>query len=71
LGVLFCIHIKSIKTNCNGEYINIDPSNTPCVNDLNAVTEVSEHVVKKFYSFLHESTLLIYHLKFVVHQKDI
>ncbi|KAE8008144.1 hypothetical protein FH972_004684 [Carpinus fangiana] len=30
---------ESIKTNCNGEYINIDPTNTPCVSDLIAVTE--------------------------------
>ncbi|XP_062177458.1 serine carboxypeptidase-like 1 [Alnus glutinosa] len=36
---------ESIKTNCNGEYINIDPSNTPCVNDLNAVTQC----IKKIY----------------------
>ncbi|XP_059448311.1 serine carboxypeptidase-like 18 [Corylus avellana] len=30
---------ESIKTNCNGEYINIDPTNTPCVKDLTTVTE--------------------------------
>jgi len=28
--------------NCKGEYINVDPSNAPCVDDLKAVTKVSE-----------------------------
>jgi hypothetical protein len=49
LGVLFCayIYIKSIKTNCNGEYINVDPNNTACINDLNAVTEVIKRACSK------------------------
>ncbi|XP_062176462.1 serine carboxypeptidase-like 18 [Alnus glutinosa] len=36
---------ESIKTNCNGEYINVDPNNTACINDLNAVTKC----IKKIY----------------------
>ncbi|KAG5526277.1 hypothetical protein RHGRI_032528 [Rhododendron griersonianum] len=30
---------KSIKHNCHGEYVNIDPNNAPCIKDLTLVTE--------------------------------
>ncbi|KAI8532604.1 hypothetical protein RHMOL_Rhmol11G0226500 [Rhododendron molle] len=29
---------ESIKHNCNGEYVNIDPNNAPCIKDLTLVT---------------------------------
>ncbi|KAE9447068.1 hypothetical protein C3L33_21031, partial [Rhododendron williamsianum] len=30
---------ESIKHNCHGEYVNIDPNNAPCIKDLTLVTE--------------------------------
>nr|POF20844.1 serine carboxypeptidase-like 18 [Quercus suber] len=35
---------ESIKTNCKGEYINVDPNNTPCVNDLHTVTDCTQKI---------------------------
>ncbi|KAL4616429.1 hypothetical protein ACB092_07G198700 [Castanea dentata] len=37
---------ESTKTNCKGEYINVDPNNTLCVNDLHTVTDC----IQKIYS---------------------
>ncbi|XP_050262195.1 serine carboxypeptidase-like 1 isoform X4 [Quercus robur] len=35
---------ESIKTNCKGEYINVDPNNTLCVNDLHTVTDCTQKI---------------------------
>ncbi|XP_062176465.1 serine carboxypeptidase-like 2 [Alnus glutinosa] len=35
---------ESTKMNCKGEYINVDPSNAPCVDDLKAVTKCTEKI---------------------------
>ncbi|KAE9447056.1 hypothetical protein C3L33_21029, partial [Rhododendron williamsianum] len=42
---LFCDFIlQSIKHNCHGEYVNIDPNNAPCIKDLTLVTECLTNV---------------------------
>ncbi|BBN67835.1 serine carboxypeptidase-like 2 [Prunus dulcis] len=33
------LNLKSTKTNCKGEYVQVDPSNAPCVENLQEVTE--------------------------------
>jgi len=42
--------------NCKGEYINVDPSNALCVDDLKAVTKVSDttlvHIKKYIYIYI-------------------
>jgi len=32
--------LQSIKSNCNGDYVNLDPNNTKCMSDYEAYTEV-------------------------------
>ncbi|KAM3694852.1 hypothetical protein ACJW31_07G086800 [Castanea mollissima] len=50
---------ESIKTNCKGEYINVDPNNTLCVNDLHSdrydvfsTLEYHRNLIKKGYRIL-------------------
>lgn len=35
------LFLQSLKENCNGDYVNIDPENTKCVSDYEAYSEVS------------------------------
>ncbi|CAN6685480.1 unnamed protein product [Malus baccata var. baccata] len=35
---------QSLETNCNGEYINVDPNNALCVDDLEIYNEVSGNI---------------------------
>lgn len=35
---------ESTKKNCKGEYINVDPSNAPCVDDLKVYAECTEKI---------------------------
>ncbi|XP_059445961.1 serine carboxypeptidase-like 7 isoform X2 [Corylus avellana] len=37
---------ESTKRNCKGEYMNVDPSNAPCVDDLRVFTECTEKIVR-------------------------
>lgn len=32
--------LKSAQTNCKGDFVNIDPENVPCVNDMKSFDEV-------------------------------
>lgn len=32
---------QSAKTNCKGDFVNIDPENGPCVNDMKVIDEAS------------------------------
>ncbi|BFG42097.1 hypothetical protein CerSpe_283710 [Prunus speciosa] len=35
---------ESTKTNCKGEYVQVDPSNAPCVENLQEVTECTQKI---------------------------
>ncbi|XP_014522147.1 serine carboxypeptidase-like 18 isoform X1 [Vigna radiata var. radiata] len=35
---------KSMKENCNGDYVNIDPQNTKCVSDYEAYSELVRYI---------------------------
>ncbi|PRQ22637.1 putative peptidase S10, serine carboxypeptidase, alpha/Beta hydrolase [Rosa chinensis] len=37
---------RSLKTNCKGEYVNVDPNNALCVDDLDQYNEVSGKKLK-------------------------
>lgn len=38
------------KTNCKGEYTNVDPNDAPCVEDLEEVTEV--RITSSWFTFI-------------------
>lgn len=44
MGLLSHKLYESTKTNCKGEYINVDPNNTACVNDLHNVTDCTNKI---------------------------
>ncbi|KAG4394465.1 hypothetical protein AAZX31_20G038800 [Glycine max] len=35
---------ESIKSNCNGDYVNLDPNNTKCMSDYEAYTELVRYI---------------------------
>ncbi|RDX94437.1 Serine carboxypeptidase-like 16, partial [Mucuna pruriens] len=38
------IKTKSIKSNCNGDYVNLDPNNTKCMSDYEAFSELVRYI---------------------------
>ncbi|XP_021822227.1 serine carboxypeptidase-like 18 isoform X3 [Prunus avium] len=38
------LNLKSTKTNCKGEYVQVDPSNAPCVENLQEINECIQKI---------------------------
>lgn len=60
---LYYIFVQSLKKNCGGEYVNIDPSNTKCLKDMQAYEKVC------LYKCTNEIDLFIYLLLFIKKNK--